>query len=86
MYLGDTAVAAPATASSTPFLTALPGLLTAGAQFYQSTQRPTGATPTNFGVPQYQMPQQHAGFGFGDPMTMAMIAGGALLLMIAMKR
>lgn len=86
------ATAAPAT---TPIwrqiVTALPSLVQSGAQIataFRSTNAPVGVTP-QFNVPAYQPQQQQyqqsSMLGM-DPLTLGLIAGGALLVIVLMKR
>jgi hypothetical protein len=84
MYLGQ--------ATGTPIITGLTQLVQSGAQLYTALQpRPAGVSPNV--LPQYApqpqyIPQQQGVFGTGlDPMTLALIAGGAILLIaIVMRR
>lgn len=84
MYLGQT--------TSTPIITGLTQLVQSGAQLYQTLRPPVpaGVTPSVplYAPPQYQQPQSQGAFGTGlDPMTLALIAGGALILIaIVMRR
>jgi hypothetical protein len=83
MYLGQT---------DTPIITGLTQLVQSGAQLYQAVKPPraVGTSPNVLPVvpqPQY-IPQSQGVFGTGlDPMTLALIAGGAILLIaIVMRR
>jgi hypothetical protein len=84
MYLGQ--------ATGTPIITGLTQLVQAGGQLYQQLQpRPAGVTPTNYGVmPQYRMPESQLPqgiFGTGlDPMTLALIVGGGVLIFVLARR
>jgi hypothetical protein len=75
--------------------TALPSILQSGAQIATalSTRAPVGVTP-QYGLPvypgypqqQYQQSSMFGSFGNMDATTMAMLAGGALLLIVMLKR
>lgn len=82
MYLGQ--------ATSTPIITGLTQLVQSGAQLYQTLRPPVpaGVTPSVplYAPPQYQQQPQGV-FGTGlDPMTLALIAGGALILIAVVMR
>jgi hypothetical protein len=66
---------------------ALPQIAQSVTQVAQAfeTQAPVGVTPNYYPPPSYYRPQQQASFGI-DPMTLTLIAGGALVLILLMKR
>jgi hypothetical protein len=85
MYLGQT--------TGTPIITGLTQLVQSGAQLYTALHppRPAGVSPNvlpQYSPQQYMQTQPQGVFGLGlDPMTLALIAGGAILVIaLIMKR